>query len=100
MESDEMLNTLVKDVSNGKSNILINTKAVNNYIKPEAKIYKDARDLLDEYVRIVLKLAYSQIKKTKERAIRIAHVKRAFTKAALLVSLDDDNEFAWRITRK
>jgi len=99
LETGEMLNTLVNDLSCGKSNILINSRAVGNYLKP-AVIYQDAKDLIDEYVRIVLKLAYSQTKQTKEKSIRVTHLKRAFTQAALLVALDNSEEFTWRITKK
>jgi len=63
-------------------------------------IYQDAKNLIDEYVRIVLKLAYSQTKQTREKSIRVTHLKKAFTQAALLVALDNSKEFTWRITKK
>jgi len=50
-------------------------------------------------MRIILKLAYSQVIGIKCKAIRATHIEKAFTRAALLVSLDE-NKTTWKITKR
>ena len=96
---NKLLKTLIKEVPGGKSDVLINSRAIGNYLSPSASIYKDAKDLLDEYMRIILKLAYSQIIGIRGKSIRATHIEKAFTRAALLVSLDE-NKTTWKITKR
>lgn len=78
---------------------VINTKAVNNYLKPEAKIYNDAKEFLNEFNKMVLKQAFSQIEGLRERAIRKHHICFAIVYVALLISSSKGGA-GWTITKK